>query len=821
MAESSKPKILIADDHEPSRLAIKAVLDPLSAITVEASSGGEALDRLLAHSIDVAILDVRMPDMDGFELAETMRRSSRTRAIPIIFVTGAQEPGREFKGYEVGAVDYLIKPVDPLVLRSKVGVFLELSASRRELADRVQALETSLRAERAAREAARQAEEARRRSEEVARERLSELEALYETAPIGLCVFDENLRWVRVNQRIAEMNGRAIEEHIGKTPSQLIADVGAQAEEALRTILRTGDRLDFEMTGTTAAQPNVERAWSEHWVPIKDSIGRVIGISVATEEITERKRTEAALQRALEAVKVEQSRLEAVLEALPVGIVIADNTGRVTHTNAALTKIWGVPPAMDSVSAYAAWRGRWVSNGERLTAEDWALARVLRTREALPGAQLIEIERFGDGRTRTISDIAAPIRDVHGQLIGGVAAVVDVSEQRQSEELLRTAMAEARRANEQLLDADRRKNEFLAILSHELRNPLAPIRNSVYILERAIPGGEQANRARLVIDRQAQHMARLVDDLLDITRISRGKITLQRERVELAALVRRTAEDHREVYRRNGIQFDVRGPDQPIWVDGDPTRLAQIVGNLLSNAAKFTPRGGMTVLSVETSSASALIRVRDDGLGMSAATIRHIFEPFVQAAQTIERTRGGLGLGLALVKGLVEMHGGSVTASSDGEGKGSEFVISLPAQLSDRAAAAASSSKAEGPQSRRVLIVEDNVDAAETLKEALELEQHDVAVAYTGNEGLAKARDLKPEVILCDIGLPLMDGYDVARAIRADSEVAGTFLVALSGYALPEDVSRSLDAGFDRHIAKPPSMDVLSKVIAEAAGRAS
>jgi two-component system CheB/CheR fusion protein len=375
-----------------------------------------------------------------------------------------------------------------------------------------------------------------------------------------------------------------------------------------------------------------------------------------------------------------------------------------------------------------------------------------------------------------------------------------------------------REANARLLEADRRKNEFLAILSHELRNPLAPIRNSIYILEHAAPGGEQAQRARQVIDRQAQHMARLIDDLLDVTRVSRGKIALQRERVDLAAIARGTAEDHRASFARSGIDLEVEDAGRPLWVEGDRTRLAQVIGNLLANSAKFTPRGGQTVLAVEERANQAVVRVRDTGAGMSAETLEHVFEPFVQGAQTIERTGGGLGLGLALVKELVELHGGRVTARSEGEGRGSEFVVSLQLHAPVAAAVDAGSGSLLQPKARRVLVVEDNGDSAETLRDALALSGHEVTVAHAGLEGLASARAFCPDVVLCDIGLPGMDGYEFARAIRRDSDpkLRGVFLVALSGYALPADVERSRAAGFDRHVPKPPRIEALVSLLAEA-----
>jgi PAS domain S-box-containing protein len=383
----------------------------------------------------------------------------------------------------------------------------------------------------------------------------------------------------------------------------------------------------------------------------------------------------------------------------------------------------------------------------------------------------------------------------------------DITERKRDEEALRNA-------NKLLQEADRHKDEFLAMLSHELRNPLAPIRNSIYVLSRASPGGEQARRAHAVIDRQVHHMTRLVDDLLDVTRISRGKIRLQRERLELNGLILRTAEDHREDFANGGIGLDVAVAEGPVHVSGDATRLAQVIGNLLQNSAKFTPRGGRATLSVETDRRTATITVRDSGVGIAPDVLPQLFQPFVQGDRTLDRTRGGLGLGLALVNGLVKLHGGTVSAHSAGAGKGAAFVVRLPLAPADEPRVPVAPPRGrEAP--RRVLVIEDNHDAAESMREALQMNAHEVEVALTGSEGLAKARASRPDVILCDIGLPEMSGYEVARAMRADPELRSIPLVALSGYALPEDLEKSRDAGFDRHLAKPMEFELLEKVLTE------
>ena len=370
---------------------------------------------------------------------------------------------------------------------------------------------------------------------------------------------------------------------------------------------------------------------------------------------------------------------------------------------------------------------------------------------------------------------------------------------------------------EALREADRRKDEFLAILSHELRNPLAPVRNSLYVLGRAAPGSEQARRAERVIERQIVHMTRLIDDLLDVTRISRGKIHLQHGPVEVGELVHRAAEDHRSVFEQGGVTLGVDLPTEPVWVDGDGTRLAQVVGNLLHNAAKFTDRGGQVQVSVSIGERGhACIRVRDTGMGIAPEVLPSLFDPFMQADRTLTRSRGGLGLGLSLVKGLVELHGGNVRGESDGPGHGATFTIELPAR-EPAALNGAASVPREEHRCGRILVIEDNPDAAASLAEALALGRRNVQVevAHSGPEGIEKARSFEPEVILCDLGLPGMNGFEVARALRADPEHRAKILIALTGYASPEDRRLSRAAGFDRHLAKPLDLKTLNRLLAE------
>jgi two-component system CheB/CheR fusion protein len=378
----------------------------------------------------------------------------------------------------------------------------------------------------------------------------------------------------------------------------------------------------------------------------------------------------------------------------------------------------------------------------------------------------------------------------------------------------KAAEAERERLLTALKEADRHKDELLAMLSHELRNPLAPIRNSLYLLDRSVPEGSRIKRALAVIDRQVGHMSRLIEDLLDVTRITTGKIILDRSRMDLKECVRRTVEDHRSIFVHSGVELHLALSAEPIWVHGDATRLAQALGNLLQNAAKFTPPGGLAHVSLDREAGErAVLRVRDTGQGIPASVLPHLFAPFVQGNTLPDRGMGGLGLGLSLVKGIVEMHGGEVTVESAGPGQGAQFSIRLPVDTTPAETAPEEVAPA-AHHSRKVLVIEDNVDAAETLRDVLEMEGHSVEVAYAGRAGIERALAFRPDAILCDIGLPELDGYEVARALRANPTIGRrTTLVALTGYARREDIARAKAAGFDAHLAKPPTIEQIAKLL--------
>jgi len=368
----------------------------------------------------------------------------------------------------------------------------------------------------------------------------------------------------------------------------------------------------------------------------------------------------------------------------------------------------------------------------------------------------------------------------------------------------RTAALEATTAA--LQEADRRKDEFLAILAHELRNPLAPIRTAVQLLRKRDLAETQNIRAREVIERQVQHLVCLIDDLLDVSRITRGMITLQRERVLIDAVVARAVETARPLIdaRKHELALDL--PEELLSVEGDPTRLVQIIGNILHNAAKFMEPGGRIVLSVSREDSYAVISVRDFGLGIQAELVSKIFDLFSQVHQKSETAHGGLGIGLALVRRLVEMHGGVVTASSEGLGKGTEMVVRLPVigvQSTIVALPTTDSKRPPQVSPRRILVADDNSDAVEALALQLRLAGHDVRSANDGLEALEVAETFAPQVVLLDLGMPRMDGYETAREIRRKWWGKSATLVALTGWGGQQDRQKTSDAGFDAHLVKP------------------
>jgi signal transduction histidine kinase/ActR/RegA family two-component response regulator len=380
---------------------------------------------------------------------------------------------------------------------------------------------------------------------------------------------------------------------------------------------------------------------------------------------------------------------------------------------------------------------------------------------------------------------------------------------------VRDHLAQRQRSEAALRQDDRRKDDFLATLGHELRNPLAAIRHAVEVLQ--MPGVDQADlqHALGVVRRQVGQLSRLVDDLLDVSRITRGKTRLSKERVDLAGILARAAETVQPLMKERGHVLTVSLPSEPLWLDADPSRLEQVLANLLTNAAKYTDPGGQVWLEGARRANHAEARVRDTGIGIRPEVLPHVFDLFVQADPALNRAEGGMGIGLTLVRRLVELHGGRVWANSPGAGRGSEFVVRLPLVLTEPAVMDEPAERAAVSRPRRVLIVDDNVDAAETLGVLLRRRGHDVEVVHDGAAGLLRARQRHPEVVLLDIGLPGgMDGYEVARRLRQEPGMQQALLVAVTGFGQEEDRRQAQASGFDCHLVKPAEPEELQRILA-------
>ncbi len=426
------------------------------------------------------------------------------------------------------------------------------------------------------------------------------------------------------------------------------------------------------------------------------------------------------------------------------------------------------------------------------------MARCLHENREYNGEEIV-VER-PDGSRRIVVAHANPFHDDAGTIVGAVNVLVDVTERKQTENALR--------------ESDRRKSEFLAILAHELRNPLAPLRNGLQIIRLTGSDGA-AQQARLMMERQLEQMVRLIGDLLDLSRIAKGKIELRRAPIELVAAVQDAVESSQPLLKERGHELTVVLPPRPVYVDADRTRLAQVFANLLNNSARYTEPGGHVRLTVERHGSDAVVSVRDDGAGIPPEKLGAIFEMFTQVDRPLERSQGGLGIGLSLVRGLVEMHGGRVEAHSDGPGRGSEFVVRLPVLLRPGPGPnPAEDGDARGGSRYRVLVVDDNRDGAESLAMMLKLLGHETRTAHDGLEGLAAAEAFRPDVVLCDIGLPRLNGYDVARRIREQPWGAGIVLIAQTGWGQDEDRIQSKEAGFNFHLVKPVDPAALEKLLA-------
>ena len=558
----------------------------------------------------------------------------------------------------------------------------------------------------------------------------------------------------------------------------------------------------------------LEQAWGEAGrelarllvVPARDRTGTVVHYDVLVEDAA------AGLE-----ARAERDRLfiESILGALPNPVFVKDERHRWVLLNDSVCRLMGTDRAhLLGKSDYEFFPK---AEADVFWAKDDAVFATGELNE--------NEEAFTDAAGR--AHVILTRKTLHVDTAGKrflVGVITDITERKAMEDELRRSRdeldrrvaertAELERLNRQLQEEDRRKTEFLAILGHELRNPLTPIRNAVYALRRLAPASGPQERPQAIIERQVAQMARLIDDLLDVSRIARGKILLQESRFDLAQLVRAAVDDRAEVLEAHGLALEMRVPDRPVPLVGDPARIAQALGNLLDNAQKFTDPGGRIDVTLEVDQAGrvAEISVRDTGIGMPAEMPARLFEPFWQPPSSLRR--GGLGLGLPLVKGLVELHRGTVSATSPGPGRGSVFAIRLPLGSTVPVEAGPVGTPRSGA-SHRILLVEDNEDAADSLRLVLEMLGHEVALARSGEEGVEVAARFRPDVVLSDIGLEGgMSGYDLARALRASPDLRRARLVAVTGYGQADDRRRALEAGFDEHIVKPFDVEALCRLV--------
>ncbi|HVT14925.1 MAG TPA: PAS domain S-box protein [Thermoanaerobaculia bacterium] len=540
------------------------------------------------------------------------------------------------------------------------------------------------------------------------------------------------------------------------------------------------------------ARDGTERPIDDSAAPMLDESGVAVGVVLVFRDVTERRGAEEA-----------QARLAAIVESSQDAIISKSLRGIIRTWNAGAERLFGYT-AEEAIGQPITL----LIPPERLDEEEMILDRIARG-ERIEHYETVRVAK--DGRRLHISLTVSPVRDAEGRVIGASKVGRDVTGRKEAEEALR--------------EADRRKDEFLALLAHELRSPLAPLRNGLQVMRLASGDANLVAMTRDMMDRQLSHLVRLIDDLLDIARISSNKMDLRRSRVLLADVVSSAMETARPALEAVGHELTVALPPEPILLDADFTRLAQVFGNLLNNSAKYTERGGHIWLRATRDGDQVVVRVEDTGIGIPASALPHVFDMFSQGDRFIERSTGGLGIGLALVKGLVEMHGGTVEAASLGQGKGSTFTVRLPV-LQDRAASAREEPAVDWPDSaagskRRILVVDDSPDSASSMAMMLQLLGNETRTARDGIEAVAVAEQFRPRVILMDIGMPRLDGYAATRRIREQPWGRDMAVIALTGWGQEVDRLKSREAGCDGHLVKPINWPDLEKLLRELEGGSS
>jgi PAS domain S-box-containing protein len=588
------------------------------------------------------------------------------------------------------------------------------------------------------------------------------------------------------------------QELLGKSPFDLVhADDHPLMRERIlwllggKVVVTRAEITLLRLDGTTRRVEVNARAFD-------DAAGRAI--EAVLRDVTEHRRAE-------EALRVSEERLRAHIDNSPLAVIEFDPEFTVMRWSKEAERVFGWPA--DEMIGRKIPDVRWVHESDLESVRREA-SRLLTGEQT----RTLNVNRNyrNDGSTIYCEWYNSALHDARGRLISILSQVLDVTDRQRTEQELR-ASQEALRA------ADQRKTDFLAILSHEIRNDLAPMKHGLRLLERTSPASPQFHRAREIIGRQIDHVTGLVDDLLDVSRINTGKLRLARTRFDARAVVHRICEDFRAAFEERGLALRLEIDADLLWVEADEARLTQIVGNLLGNALKFTSPPGTVEVAMRKQCGAIELRVRDTGAGIEPRFLDGIFDPFTQPERTRGTAHGGMGLGLALVKELVTMHGGTVRAASEGKGRGAEFIVTLP--LAPAPEVRASRPLPVELPSLAILIVEDNRDAAEMLEQILQLEGHRIRVAFDGQSATEAFREFAPEVLISDVGLPDVSGYDLMRRLRMLETGSPVFAIAMSGYAQADDVERAREAGFDAHLAKPASLERLDGLLAEAASRRS
>jgi len=763
---AGRARVLLVDAQPSRLLTYESILSGLGVECVWAFSGTEALRRLLRDDFAVLLVDVNMPEMDSFELVRMVREHPRLERTPIIFVTAANFSELDrLRGYEVGVIDYISVPIVPEILRSKVAILVELHQRRYELKQLNLALAEA--------RARRDAEHAR----DIAHEEI-QLSAIFEHPTQVIVVLraerdadGEIVDWIydEANENALALLGRASEALVGRRLGDVFStERAASVRERCTRVFLTRTPETYE-----------SRFGDRDFLATVFSIGgdRVVSTGV---DVTERMRAEAALRDS-------EERFRELANNIDQFAWTCDSSGRATWYNDRWYQYTGM--------TFEQTRGdNWksVHHPAHLPRVTEKLHRAVATGESWEDTFPL---RGKDGQYRWFLSRAIPIRDQNGRVVRWFGTNTDVTSQRE----LQAALEET----------DRRKDEFLAMLAHELRNPVAPIGNVAEVLSRVLAGDEEKRTLAEVIRRQAVHLSRLLDDLLDGARIAQGRITLQRAIVPLASCLQQAIETALPLIREREHRLTVTETFQPLHVDADRMRLAQAVGNVLINAAKYTNPGGDIRVRTFTDHDQAAIEISDSGVGIAPDFLPHVFDLFVQSDRPLDRSQGGLGMGLAVCKKLVEIVGGTVTAHSAGLGHGATFTIRLP--LVEAAPDSGAQAPATAGPLLRVLVVDDNQDSADSLAMLLELEGHAARAVYSASDALDEVAAFAPDVVLLDIGLPGMNGYDVAQEIKKAARPPR--LIAVSGYAQPEDKERSAAAGVSTHLVKPVDFAVLKKAL--------